>query len=502
MIEDAELLRRYAATGAEDAFEELVRRRLDLVYSVALRQVGGDAHLAEDITQSVFADLARKAPQLSQRQVLSGWLYRSTQFAASDVVRSERRRRTREQESQTMSESTTLASRDVDWQQLRPLLDQTMGKLDEDDRDALALRYFEDRSFAEIGGVLRLTEDTARKRVDRALDKMAGLLARHGITSPATALGLALAHQVGAAPAGLVASITASSLATISAGTATTAASWSVLNFMSMTKTISAVAGLAALVGGGAWYQASREAAQASAERDALVTRVAALETQLHDEKQRAETAEAESTTLLKAIEAARLAKVTVTPHRAQATEPATPGVTTTAPAGWGKNGSKPEAFAVGVDKNEMWNGMPSAYARSLEGATGAFGGMMQGVSAEAYRGKRVRLSGWMKTQDANDGGGHLWLRVDGEERGKMLEFDNMNNRAPKGTTNWQPYSVVLDVGQDARALAYGFFLEGKGQMWLNGTKIEEVGADVPKTNMMTGPNTTLPKKPENLTFQ
>ena len=95
MTEDAELLRRYAADRSEAAFAELVQRRLDLVYSVALRQVGGDAHLAQDVTQRVFADLARKAAKLSDRTVLSGWLYRSAQFAASDVVRSERRRRAR-----------------------------------------------------------------------------------------------------------------------------------------------------------------------------------------------------------------------------------------------------------------------------------------------------------------------------------------------------------------------------------------------------------------------
>src|SRR5712671_2467627 len=101
---DAELLRRYAEEKSEAAFAELVRRRVNLVYSVALRQVGGDAHLAEDVTQRVFADLARQAKQLTGHAVLSGWLYRSAQFAATDVVRAERRRRVREQEAQTMNE--------------------------------------------------------------------------------------------------------------------------------------------------------------------------------------------------------------------------------------------------------------------------------------------------------------------------------------------------------------------------------------------------------------
>ena len=104
MIEDSELLRRYAEERSEGAFAELVKRRVGLVYSVAVRQCGGDVHLAEDVTQKVFADLARKAAELVARPVLSGWLYRSAQFAASDVVRSERRRRAREEETHIMND--------------------------------------------------------------------------------------------------------------------------------------------------------------------------------------------------------------------------------------------------------------------------------------------------------------------------------------------------------------------------------------------------------------
>ena len=104
MTEDSELLRRYAEKKSQDAFAELVRRRIGLVYAVAVRQCGGDAHLAEDVTQKVFADLARKAAELAGRPVLSGWLYRSAQFAASDVVRGERRRRAREEENHIMND--------------------------------------------------------------------------------------------------------------------------------------------------------------------------------------------------------------------------------------------------------------------------------------------------------------------------------------------------------------------------------------------------------------
>src|SRR6185369_17626927 len=148
---------------------------------------------------------------------------------------------------------------------------------------------------------------------------------------------------------------------------------------------------------------------------------------------------------------------------------------------------------------NQMLNGLPSAYAKSGEAGADAFGGMMQTISAEDYRGKRVRLSGWMKTEDANDGGGHLWLRVDGQQSGQSLQFDNMDNRAPKGTTDWQQYSVVLDVPAEATALAYGFFVQGGGKVWVSGTKIEPVGPEVESTNMNL--KRALPKAPVNLSF-
>ncbi len=237
MPTDAELLRAYADEKSEAAFGELVRRHVNLVYSVALRQCGGDAHLAEDVAQRVFTDLAHKARQLSGHAVLGGWLYRSAQFAASDVVRAERRRRAREQEAQAMEEISRPESTagDADWQKLAAVLDQAIGELAASDRDAVVLRFFENRPFAEIGATLRLTEDAARMRVERALDKLRAALGRHGITSTTAALGVALANQAAAiAPAGVAASVTGAALAG-----ATAAASGSVgalLAFLTMSK--------------------------------------------------------------------------------------------------------------------------------------------------------------------------------------------------------------------------------------------------------------------------
>jgi len=241
MIEDAELLRRYADEKSETAFAELVRRHLDLVYSVALRQVAGDAHLAEDVSQRVFAALARKARALSACSSLSGWLYRAAHFAASDAVRTERRRRAREQEVFAMNQNQT-PSDPVDWDRVRPVLDAAIAELGERDRDALSLRFLEGRPFAEVGVRLRLTENAARMRVDRALDKLHVALGRRGVTSTATAIGIALANPAAAAPAGLAVSVTSTALAGATVGGSVT-----LLGLLTMSKTTTGIT-LATLV--------------------------------------------------------------------------------------------------------------------------------------------------------------------------------------------------------------------------------------------------------------
>ena len=184
---------------------------------------------------------------------------------------------------------------------------------------------------------------------------------------------------------------------------------------------------------------------------------------------------------------------------KAQSQDVATsPNVTTKAPSGWWKNGSKPGAYVVGVDKDKTHDGQPSAYAKSIEASIEGFGGMMQMCDARSFLGKRLRLSAWMKTEDANDGGAHLWFRIDAKEGGAMLGFDNMDGRPVKGTTEWKSYSIVLDVPANSGALAFGFFIDGTGHAWVSGVKLEEVGPDVPTTS---APEKKWPMAPVNLNF-
>jgi RNA polymerase sigma factor (sigma-70 family) len=158
LADDCELLRRYADEREETAFAEIVRRHVDLVYAVALRTAGGDAHLAKDVTHRVFTDVARKARMLAGHRVLGGWLYRAAHYAATDSVRAERRRHAREAEAQSMHELLNHPETNADWDRVRPVLDDAIAELRAGDRDAIVLRFFGGRAFAEIGAALRLTE--------------------------------------------------------------------------------------------------------------------------------------------------------------------------------------------------------------------------------------------------------------------------------------------------------------------------------------------------------
>lgn len=246
-MNDHELLQRYAEGRCEASFTELVKRYVDLVYSAARRQVGGDAHLAHDVTQSVFIDLARKAGSLSGRTVLAGWLYTSTHYAATKVVRGEQRWRTREQEGIFMREIANESAPEPSWEELRPVIDEAMHELNQGERDAVLLRYFEKRQLGEVGAKLGVSEDAARKRVDRALDKLRGLLARRGITSTTAALVAILGtHTVAAAPVGLALNVAGAAIAGSAAGTGTTL---TILKFMAMSKLKIALVGALVVAG-------------------------------------------------------------------------------------------------------------------------------------------------------------------------------------------------------------------------------------------------------------
>jgi RNA polymerase sigma factor (sigma-70 family) len=171
-MDDRELLKTYAKDHSESAFAELARRHVNWVYSAARRQVN-DAQLAEDITQSVFVLLARKAGSLSSSVMLGGWLFRTTRFVASRALRTEIRRKRREQTAVAMNLSTDVPDEnEACWNQLAPHLEQAVAALPDTDRSAVLLRFYEKKPLADVGRHLGVSEDAAKKRVSRALEKM------------------------------------------------------------------------------------------------------------------------------------------------------------------------------------------------------------------------------------------------------------------------------------------------------------------------------------------
>jgi RNA polymerase sigma factor (sigma-70 family) len=210
-MDDHQLLREYVERQSEMAFAELVARHINLVYSTALRVVQNTAS-ARDVAQSVFIQLARKAPTIRSGHALPGWLYRVARCQAANAVRNDRIRREREMEAMTMKSPETNAAEA--WHSILTHLDDAMHTLKREDQNAIVLRFFEGRNWREIGGAMSLNEDTAQKRVSRAVDKLRMYFLRRGITLSAAAVGSAIAaNAVQAAPTGLASTVASVSFA-------------------------------------------------------------------------------------------------------------------------------------------------------------------------------------------------------------------------------------------------------------------------------------------------
>jgi RNA polymerase sigma factor (sigma-70 family) len=210
----------------------VVNRYIDLVYSTALRLVNGDVHSAEDITQRAFADLAKMAGRLSKEVLIGGWLHRHTCFLAQKLIRAETRRKERERTAMEMKENQ---EEDENLRALTPVVDDAIDHLKAEDRDAILLRFFEQRDFHSLGQALGTSEEAARKRVNRALEKLRLLLARRGVALSTAALGTLLATKtIQAAPVGLAVAVGSAAITTAAAGGGTASIA---LHFMTMTKT-------------------------------------------------------------------------------------------------------------------------------------------------------------------------------------------------------------------------------------------------------------------------
>lgn len=173
-------------------------------------------------------------------------------------------------------------------------------------------------------------------------------------------------------------------------------------------------------------------------------------------------------------------------------------------PEGWFKAGDKPISYDMGTDKGAGHDGKNAATIKSVDKTIDGFGTLMQNCSPEKYLGKRVRMSGYIKTKDVSDWAG-FWFRVDTKDGEKNMPFDNMHDgkkdRSLKGTTEWKKYDLVLDVPQSTTNLAYGALLAGTGQIWFDNLKFEIVDKTVPTTGMDNDQKNNF-KEPTNLNFE
>jgi len=195
--------------SSQEAFSQLVQRHLQFVYSICRREVG-DAALAEDVTQAVFIILSRKADGIRNGTTLTGWLFNTARFACRNAMRQESRRRAAEEE--VIAEMTHRAgeedSAEATWHEIEPLLHDGIAALGAKDREAVLLRYFENKSFKEVGRLLGLSENTAQQRVIRAIEKLRGYLKKHGVAVPSVVLAaLLLERTVQAVPATCAAAV-------------------------------------------------------------------------------------------------------------------------------------------------------------------------------------------------------------------------------------------------------------------------------------------------------
>ncbi len=315
--DDRNLLRQYAEKHSQEAFAALVSRHVNLVYSVALRLVRSP-QLAEEVSQSVFTDLARQAQGLAPDTILTAWLYQVARRTAIDVIRHESRRQLREQ---VAYELTAMNATAADWTHVEPLLDEAMQALDDTDRAAVLLRFFENKSLREVGAALGASDDAAQKRVSRAVERLREFFAKRGVAIGAGGLAVVIsANAVQAAPAGLAAAISSAAvLAGTTVAATTTATITKAIAMTTLQKTL-IVTTLAVTAGAGIY-----EAHQASILRG----QVQALQEQQSEQIQRLQSERDDATHQLAALRdnnTAELQALRGAVARLSQSQPSTPG--------------------------------------------------------------------------------------------------------------------------------------------------------------------------------
>jgi RNA polymerase sigma factor (sigma-70 family) len=281
--ESRKLLQDFADTASETAFRELVSRYTNLVYSVAIRFVDGDIQLAQEVTQTVFIDLARLARKIRRDAPVGAWLHRHACYVSSNLLRAERRRRSRERQAVEM-ENLRYSSESA-YDQVAPIVDQAINQLNEGDRKVIVLRFFEQTSFRVIGQAVGISEDAARLRVTRALEKLHFLLKKRGVAVPGAALATVLATSaVMTAPSGLAASISTTALVKVLAGNSP---GMTIFKLLIMSKLKATIVGAVIIAGVAIPVTVHKQAQAKIRDRDALLQQQSDQLSALQDENAR-----------------------------------------------------------------------------------------------------------------------------------------------------------------------------------------------------------------------
>jgi RNA polymerase sigma factor (sigma-70 family) len=462
-LSDSELLSRFAAASDQAAFAHLMERHGPMIWRVC-RRILQHTDDAEDAFQATFIVLLRKARFIRTPDLLGNWLYG---VASRTALRARTQRRARERRRDPALHAIAQVAEDrLLGRELREILDEEINRLPMKLRLPFVLCYLEGRTNEEAARSLRCPKGTVLSRLSRARERLRRRLLRRGVSVSGAVLAACLSAETARAVSRSTASaLTQQTLALLSAGDGTTSVrsahaiqlAEGVIKTMFLSKLKFAGLTAAVVVGVASAGLALRSTSAASAETIAVATAGNIIEAEARH------------------------------------------------PEGWGGGSNQPGEYEIAVDEKTVHGGKASASIKSMVGDPKGFGTLTQMFKADDYRGKRLRLAGYLKAEGI-EGGAGLWVRIDGKD--KTLAFDNMQKRQVKGTTDWTKCQVVLDVKPDSRYITFGALLSGKGRVWIDDLQFDVVGMDVPTTNMLDNeipiPATEIRArdKPVNLDFE
>jgi RNA polymerase sigma factor (sigma-70 family) len=446
---DSQLLRDYASGAAPDAFAQLARRHLPLVYTVALRSVGNDPHLAEDVTQAVFMVLHRKAHRIpGGGSLLAGWLVQTTRYAAGNALRRERRRRFHERRAAAMKSLTSDAHGSAD-PVLAPLVHEGLAALSSLDRTAVVLRYFHGLPARDIGADLGISEQAAQKRIVRALEKIRGFLSRHGVTTHELALEGALRSEASCAvPAGLIATVISASTQPVlhTAGFSIAKAALKAMSLVPV-KVAMAAAVVVVAVSGGAKILLTEPTATAAPPAPAQ-------------------------------IEMADFTEPVAPPSTAPTT---LPSLIPLANDGFTLKAGNQNDGKIGLDPTVMRSGAPAMLSSSTSREWGKSTMAVQVINPAPFAGKRLRYSAYVKTAELVNWAGLIMVVLG--PNGQVVVSDDMCDRSISQNVDWTKLEIVSDVPADATKMICGSVLYGAGRLWLDGAQLEAVADNIGTTD-------------------